>query len=345
MTTTAQFVDVKEINQQWIAWAAECVAQGYPHDSLKQAMISEGFTEEQTQTVLGKVKNLPLYKSLEKATQKYKRAYSVMENYRRLQEQDPFYSRIERVSSPSLHEFFYKYWLGCKPVIITNLGKDWPLLKNCTFERLLRDFGDEEVEIQFGRESDENFEINSPRHKKNVKLSWLINQVLTTEESNDFYMTANNQTFAKTKLGALLAEFGTLPPYMSSKKECTGWRHFWIGPKGTVTPLHHDSCALMHMQIHGSKLWRLISPFDYGNLYNHHHVFSKVDVFNIDYNLFPMMKNVKHIDVVINPGETLFLPIGWWHGVKSLGKNISVSMTDFAFSNNEWTYSEVRDDL
>lgn len=342
MTATASSVDVQEVSYEWVAWAAECTAQGYPHDSLKQSMLKNGFSETQADHLLERVKSLPLYKSLEKATQKYKRAYSVMENHRRLQEQDPFYWRIDRVSSPPLHKFFHKYWLGCKPVIITDLAKDWPLF-NCTFDRLLQDFGDEEVEIQYGREADKDFEINSPHLRKKVTLKWLIDYVLSHEESNDVYMTANNRAFATTKLKALLDEFGTLPPYMSTNKDVSGWRHFWIGPKGTVTPLHHDSCALMHMQIKGSKLWRLISPFDYGNLYNHHHVFSKVDAFNIDYDLYPMMRNVKYVDVVINPGETLFLPLGWWHAVKSLDKNISVSMTDFAFQNNAWTYSEVTD--
>lgn len=344
MTTTASSVVTKIDVKRWVEWAAECTAQGFPDDALKATMVQNDITDDQAQIILNEVRNMPLYKCLERATQKYRRAYSVLDNFRKLQEQHPFYNRIERVASLSLYEFFHDYWLKCRPVIITDIAKDWPILHTWTFERLLKDFADEEIEIQFGRESDPNFEINSVQHKKKVKLGWFVQTILDQQtDTNDIYMTANNQTFAKTKLKELLSEIGSLPPYMSTERDCIGWRNFWVGPKGTITPFHHDSCALIHLHVQGRKLWRLVSPFDYGNTYNHNHVFSPVDIFDIDYKRFPLMANVKYFDVVVEPGETLFLPLGWWHGVKSLDRTISISMTDFAFQNNCWSYSQVKE--
>lgn len=330
----------------WFAWAAECMTHGYSEESLKQIMLKGGMPEERPQQLLNEIKKLPLYGSLDKLTQKYKRACSVLENFQKLQEQDPFYHRIERIETPTLHEFFVKYWLGCKPVIITDVAKNWNILKTWTFDRFAKEFGEEEIEIQANRENDVEFEINSAAHKTKVSLKWFIDSINNqTQGTNDFYMTANNQVFAKTKFKELLKEVGPLPPYMSTDPNCIGWRHLWMGPAGTVTPFHHDSCALVHLQIKGSKLWRLVSPFEYGNVYNHKHVFSPIDIFNIDYTKYPLMKNVQYMDVVVNPGEAIFLPMGWWHGVKSLEKTISMSMTDFAFPNNVWTYSEVRNAL
>lgn len=344
MTTTAPTVVSKPDLQRWVEWAAECIAYGYPQDALRSNMEKNGLDSEQAQTILGAVTSLPLYKSLERATQKYKRAYSVLDNHKRLQEQEPFSHRVERVEAPSVADFFYKHWVACRPLVITNLSKDWQISKTWTFERLLKDFADEEIEVQTNRNADRNFEINSVSHKTKVKLGWFIQTILAQQEdTNDIYMTANNQAFAKTKLKSLISEIGKLPGWMSNDPDCIGWRNFWVGPKGTITPLHHDTCALVHLQVQGSKLWRLVHPFDYGNLYNHNHVFSLVDIFNIDYSRFPLMSNVKYIDVVVNPGEALFLPLGWWHGVKSLDKSISISFTDFAFKNNCWEYSPVRE--
>lgn len=327
----------------WIDWAAECMTHGYSEDSLKKIMVKGGVSESRAQALLAGIKTLPLYNSLDKIVQRYKKSCAVLDNYQKLREQDPFYDRIERISSPSLHEFFYKYWLGCKPVIITDMAKDWGILDSWTFERFESEFGDEEIEIQSGRESDKEFEINSYTHKTKTTVKQFIDTINSqTSDTNDVYMTANNQVFAKTKFKELLKELGKLPAFMSTEPNCIGWRHLWMGPKGTVTPFHHDSCALIHLHIQGRKLWRFVSPFDYGNLYNHKHVFSPVDIFNIDYKKYPMMKGVKFTDVILNPGETIFLPMGWWHGVKSLDKTISISMTDFAFPNNVWTYPEVR---
>jgi hypothetical protein len=336
-----QFV-IADDEKGWIEWAAECMAHGYSEESLKKIMSERGVPANRTQPILNEIKKLPLYASLDRVMQRYKRSCSVLDNFQKLQEQDPFYHRIERIESPTLHEFFVKYWLGCKPVIITDIAKNWNILDNWTFDRFAKEFGEEEIEIQTKREADAEFEINSAAHKTKVSVKWFIDAINQTEGTNDFYMTANNQVFAKTKFKELLKEVGPLPPYMSTDPNCIGWRHLWMGPSGTVTPLHHDTCALIHLQIQGSKLWRFISPFEYGNVYNHKHVFSPVDIFNVDYDKYPLMKNVQFMDVVVNPGEAIFLPMGWWHGVKSLDKTISMSMTDFACPNNVWTYSEVR---
>ncbi len=40
---------------------------------------------------------------------------------------------------------------------------------------------------------------------------------------------------------------------------------FWVGPRGTNTPLHHDTVMLFHAQIVGRKRWRFISPLDTPN--------------------------------------------------------------------------------
>jgi mannose-6-phosphate isomerase-like protein (cupin superfamily) len=41
------------------------------------------------------------------------------------------------------------------------------------------------------------------------------------------------------------------------------------------------------------------------------------------------MRGVPVIDIVLEPGECVFLPLGWWHWVKSLDVSISLSFTNF----------------
>ena len=43
---------------------------------------------------------------------------------------------------------------------------------------------------------------------------------------------------------------------------------------------------------------------------------------------------VKVLDVVVEPGETVFLPLGWWHQVTALDVSLSFSFSNLALPNH-----------
>jgi ribosomal protein L16 Arg81 hydroxylase len=93
----------------------------------------------------------------------------------------------------------------------------------------------------------------------------------------------------------------------------------------------------MHTQIHGRKRWRFISPLETPRLYNTHGVFSPIDVDQPDLVRYPAFREVKMLEVVAEPGDTVFLPLGWWHQVASLDVSISFSFTNLDVP-NEYVY-------
>ncbi len=90
----------------------------------------------------------------------------------------------------------------------------------------------------------------------------------------------------------------------------------------------------MLVQVYGRKKLTLIPAFQVPHLYNDTHVYSATDFPEIDVKRFPKMKKVTAIDVILNPGGAVFIPIGWWHCVGSLDVSISVSFTDFNINND-----------
>jgi lysine-specific demethylase 8 len=40
---------------------------------------------------------------------------------------------------------------------------------------------------------------------------------------------------------------------------------------------------------------------------------------------FPLALEAKYVDVVLGPGDSLYMPSGWWHYVRSLTPSISVN--------------------
>lgn len=321
----------------WIEWAIENTLNGAPRIALVDRMKQEGIAEADALAMTAGLDKLSGYRVASKINEQYKKLSSVMGNLQSLQEHDPEYEKIEKIDFPSEEVFFKDYWTRNKPVIIKNFAKGWPAISKWSLEYFEDKFGDELVEVQTKRNTDKNYELNSVLHKTKMPLNEFIGKIKASESSNDFYMTANNNTLKETRLKEVLEDLGKFPEYLTTPK-ADGNTHLWIGPKGTITPLHHDEVALFHVQIVGRKVWKLISPLYGPNVYNHKGVFSAIDLQNIDYNRFPKMKGVKIIEALVEPEEALFLPIAWWHGVVSLDRSISMSMINFKYPNH-WEYS------
>ena len=73
-------------------------------------------------------------------------------------------------------------------------------------------------------------------------------------------------------------------------------------------------------------------------MYNNRHCFSQVDLNRIDCDRFPMFREVRIIDLVLNPGQVLFLPVGWWHHVTGLDISITMTFTNFVFDNDFYSF-------
>jgi ribosomal protein L16 Arg81 hydroxylase len=104
----------------------------------------------------------------------------------------------------------------------------------------------------------------------------------------------------------------------------------WIGPAGTVTGYHIDWGDNVLAQICGRKEVRLVSPKDTPYMYPSNRFDqgtrpSEVNVDRYDPERFPLFKKAKEHRIILQPGDMLFIPRGWWHYVRSLDKSISVS--------------------
>ena len=68
--------------------------------------------------------------------------------------------------------------------------------------------------------------------------------------------------------------------------------------------------------MHGKKTITLFPYEESRNLYRHPFTCrSYVDVHNPDFNKFPRLKDARGYRDVLEPGETLFMPGGYWHHI------------------------------
>ncbi|XP_069683955.1 bifunctional peptidase and arginyl-hydroxylase JMJD5 isoform X2 [Periplaneta americana] len=103
----------------------------------------------------------------------------------------------------------------------------------------------------------------------------------------------------------------------------------WFGPKGTVSPIHHDPKHNLLTQVVGEKRILLYHPDDSEKLYPHEGSLlsntAQVDPENPDYDTFPLFKDAKAWECHLRQGEMLYIPPKWWHHVRSLSLSFSVS--------------------
>ncbi|XP_065585074.1 lysine-specific demethylase 8-like isoform X1 [Artemia franciscana] len=102
----------------------------------------------------------------------------------------------------------------------------------------------------------------------------------------------------------------------------------WIGPKGTVSPLHFDPEHNFLCQVIGKKYIRLYSVNYTGLLYPHEGMLSntsQVDILDPDESKFPLFSSAPYWECILSEGEMLYIPPKMWHYVKSLSTSVSVS--------------------
>lgn len=252
-------------------------------------------------------------------------------------------AKLNRLRAPALErrhrlsgaEFFEQYYSTNLPVIITGMLDDCPARGKWNIDYFKQQFGTRQVQVQFGRNADDQYEMNSIAHKRQMSFGEFAEMVAASGATNDFYMTANNDTQNRQALGELWADMPRLPEYLTPAGE--GKEFFWFGPAGTVTPFHHDLTNNFMAQIIGRKRVRLIAPYEVNRLGNLRHCFSQVDGRNIDLQRFPAMTGVPVLECELAPGEILFLPVGWWHFVEGLDISVTVSTTNFRWDNDFFT--------
>ena len=242
---------------------------------------------------------------------------------------------IERVAGLGGDAFLEQYYATNRPVILTGEMADWPALARWTPEYLKAAVGPRIVEFQGERARDVRFEIHKDAHRRQGPFDLFIDQILRPGAGNDAYITAYNSQRNADALSVLGGDLGFLDKFLDGGASAPQGM-MWIGPAGTVTSLHHDLTNNFIAQIVGRKRIKLIPSAEVGKLYNHQHVFSEIADLEdpqIDVAKYPRLTELRVYDVLLEPGEILFVPLGWWHQVKSVDFSVTVTFTNFRWSN------------
>ncbi len=336
----------REVDAEWSRWVAENVLLDKEPGSIVRAMVGSGIDPSAAAAEVDRAIGHPYIKAARQwggkaapgsppseAEAKLRKRDWVLACLGKLARLSPASAAVPRVRTPSRQAFLDDHYAANRPVVIEGAMDDWPAVDAWTLPELKRRLGDRTIEAQRNRDADPDYERHSARLRHRMPFGEYVDAVANAAgPTNDLYVTANNAGVNRDALRPLWDDVGPLAEYLRADPANPGF--FWFGPAGTVTPLHHDLTNNFMAQVVGRKRVLLIPPAELPRLYNDRHCYSQVDPLAPDLGRHPLFADVAVADVVIGPRDLLFLPVGWWHHVRSLDVSITVTFTNFVFDND-----------
>jgi hypothetical protein len=211
-----------------------------------------------------------------------------------------------------LRDFFINHYTANEPALIEL--PHWPA-RDWTLESLKHRLGDTPVEVEAAQQS----------RLQAMPFSAFIDRIIAGD--NDIYLTGRDAAQHRPNQAALtplFSDLAPLPPIVSLSEG-----RLWIGGR-TVTPLHHDFHNVLLCQVMGRKLVRMVRPIQVDRVGSRNGVWSELGWVTDE---IAAARGLAMRDVILTPGQALFIPVGWWHCVRALEPSVSISLVSFKWSN------------
>ena len=245
-------------------------------------------------------------------------------------------NEIETLERPSPKRFREEFLDRQRPVKISGAIDEWPAFhkQKWSLDFFEREYGDQVVGVEKFEQGERGPGKNSPQeYTKFLKFGdmTLRELVRTIKEKPDLTYYMAQHPFRRSFKG-LRKGLGENPYLRDCIQHVPGAHmdtYLWIGPKGTMTPLHIDPMPNFLVQIVGRKEVHLF-PTDQAkkNLYIgqfERPSFSPVDLEAPDLDAYPNYRDCTPFRTIVHPGEMLHIPRNWAHSVSSLDVSISLS--------------------
>lgn len=228
---------------------------------------------------------------------------------------------LERIEAPDV-ETFTRDWLARRePVVLTGLTRGWAPPSVWSPDSMGARWGGARVvaaELAGGTLRDDPHDGVVFRR---IALRAFVAQLGSSAAARHYVMAP------AWNFPPLFQEAYRVPPY------CLGAPHLrakvWLGKAGTVTPMHRDVPHNLHVHLHGRKRWILFPPRARGmyprGVFSGMPNFSSVDPERPDAVAHPRFGTATARVATLAPGETLFIPHGWWHHTRSLDDAVAMN--------------------
>lgn len=222
---------------------------------------------------------------------------------------------VQHISTRQFRKQFIK---PAQPVIIKGFIEDCPALHKWNYDYFKEQAGEKEVRVH-GAENADPDKVTSLPVAKTSFGSYLDH---ISEGPSEQRLFLFNLLLDKPELRK------EIRPRVLAKNFLSGFPLMFFGGEGSSVRLHYDidRSHVFLSQFEGRKKVWLFAP-DQSDLlyrlpYNFHGI---VDLRHPDLERFPALRYVKGHECILEPGDTLFIPAGYWHYIQYMTQGYSVS--------------------
>jgi hypothetical protein len=246
---------------------------------------------------------------------------------------------IRRVDNLDAASFLGEYVLRNEPVVVTDALRDWRLAEDWSPESLRRRFGDRTVQVYNDRfdlrnlislnDYCERYLGREPRRGRPVPyVRWYSKlRDIDFEWADDVFLAMRacwDRPYFMPDTSYVLP-FALPPRAVSPAADAFPAKGIFISGAGARTGLHVDpwSSDALLCQVYGRKHWLMYGPDQAPLLSNGE---ALVDPDAPDHVRFPGFSQARpRYEFTIGPGDTVYVPHGWFHHVTSESDSISLT--------------------
>lgn len=233
---------------------------------------------------------------------------------------------VDRVNQIGAEDFQQRYYLTSTPVVITSLAKEWPAHTKWNWPYFKEIVGDKRVALYNNVKSDAYTPINKADDYKT--FGEYIDMISRGPAGWRIFL------FNIFDHAPQLTKDFTWPDYLM-KGFVKKYPMLFVGGATSITHMHFDidMSHILHTQFVGRKKVLLFPYEEQRKLYRKpFEVLSLADFSrynesdNPDYKQFPALKLARGYEVILEHGDTLFMPAGYWHHMEYLDSGFAMSL-------------------
>lgn len=235
-------------------------------------------------------------------------------------------SSIETISDISPEEFKRNYLIPQKPVVIKGLADEYPAGKKWTINYIKEVCGPVMVDVFDNSNSNKGSAFTNPDLK--MPFSEYVNTIIENKPT-----TLRMFLFNMFKAKPGLRKDFPCPAIFKGILGRIGYMFF--GAKGIKVRIHQDidMSNVLLTQFYGRKKVVLIDPKYSELLYKlPYNTYSLIDLDKPDYEKYPGLQYIEVQECILEHGDSLYMPSGFWHYITYVDGGFSVSYRKMAHS-------------